>query len=74
MKATAEMTDSYGGVANYGWVRRCEVEGKSELSVVRQVKERFGLTGLKCERTNFGDQIWLKPRGMNRLIFIYFGD
>lgn len=73
MKARAEYTDTYAGEANYNWCRRCEVEGKSLLSIVRQVKAEFGLTGVKCRRHNMGDELWLYPSNMCRVVFIYLG-
>lgn len=70
----AEMTDTFGGEANYCWVERDSGEAKSELAVVRKVKEAFGMSGVRCEKSDFGDEIWLKPYGWNRIIFINFTD
>lgn len=73
MKATAEYTDTYGGEANYSWCNRCAVEGDSDLSIVRKVKAEFGLTGVRCRREHLGDEIWLYPANMCRVVFIYLG-
>ena len=75
-----EMTDTYGGESNYSWVKRgvIEMEDKpfSNLAVVRKVKKELGYNGVRCETTNYGDMIKLRPIGMCIVIFItfhYFG-
>lgn len=53
MKVTAEFTDTYGGEANYSWVRRAELEVPDTLSdraIVRRVKAQLGLTGSRAKR------------------------
>lgn len=63
MKVSAELTDTYGGEANYSWVRRVELEVPDTLSdraIVRRVKAQLGLTGVRPEgRVDYGDQIAL---------------
>lgn len=46
-----EVTNTYGGEANYSWVRRHELrglEGKSDLAIVRRVKREIGWSGHRC--------------------------
>lgn len=68
-----EMTDTFGGEANYSWVRRGEVElpkGASDLMLVRRVKKALGLEGVRCRKVNFGEIIELRPVGACVVIFI----
>jgi hypothetical protein len=68
-----EMTDTFGGEANYSWVRRGEVslpEGASDLTLVRRVKKALGLEGVPCKRESYGEQIVLRPVGSCVVVFI----
>lgn len=72
-RITFELTDTYGGEANYSWGRQGEYSGKnpdSELSIVRDAKRFAGLTGIPCRRENLGDMIALYPFGMCIVLFI----
>ena len=44
----------------------------SNLAVVRKVKKELGYNGVRCETTNYGDMIELRPIGMCIVIFITF--
>lgn len=70
-KIKAEYTDTYAGEANYSWCRVANIEPASKLAIVRRVKAEFGLSGIRCRRYDHGDQIWLYPSGMCRVVFIY---
>lgn len=37
-----EMTDTYGGEANYAWVRRFSVKAKTHLGAMRKVAKETG--------------------------------
>lgn len=68
-----EYTDTFGGEANYSWVKRGSVslpEKSSDLAIVRAVKKEIGLSGVDCRREKMGDQIVLKPKGYCRIVFI----
>lgn len=68
-----EMTDTFGGEANYAWVRRGEVElpeGAGDVTLVRRVKKALGLENVRCTREEYGDQIVLRPVGSCTVIFI----
>ena len=71
-----EMTDTFGGESNYSWVQRGEIEMKdkpfSNLAAVRKVKKELGYSGVRCETTNCGDMLELRPIGMCIVIFITF--
>ena len=70
-----EVTDTYGGEANYSWVRRHELrglEGKSDLAIVRRVKREIGWSGHRCRTEQWGDGIRIVPRGICQVCFIDF--
>lgn len=72
-----EVTDTYGGEANYSWVKRGKIECKpgedySNLAAVRRVKKAIGWNGIRCKVENYGDDIALRPVGMNQICFINF--
>lgn len=70
-----ELTDTFGGAANYSWVRRATVDvsdGASRLAIVRAAKRALGMSGVPCRSTNYGDMIELRPRGSCTVAFITF--
>lgn len=72
-----EITDTYGGEANYSWVKRGEIQCKpgedySDLAAVRRVKKDAGWNNVKCKRENYGDMIVLRPVGQCIIMFINF--
>jgi hypothetical protein len=73
MKFQAEFTDTYGGEANYSWVRRAEFDAPdsaSDLAIVRRAKAELGLSGVRCYRSDLGDSIELRPVGSCAVAFI----
>lgn len=72
MLIKAEHTDTFGGQANYAWVRREEFEMKPEatrLAVVREVKRRMGIQ-CRTITTDFHDHLSLRLVGMAQILFI----
>lgn len=72
-----ELTDTFGGEANYSWVKRGnapshEGEGFSDLAAIRRVKKAVGWSGIRCAVENYGDSITLRPAGMCQVCFISF--
>lgn len=72
-----EITDTYGGEANYSWVKRGKIKCKpgenySDLAAVRRVKKSAGWENLRCKRENWGDMIVLRPVGQCIVMFINF--
>lgn len=68
----AEHTDTFGGEANYSWVRREEFEMKPEatrIAVVREVKRRMGINN-RTITIDLGDSLALKFVGMAQILFI----
>lgn len=52
-----EYTDTFGGEANYSWVRRGEVstpEGASDTATLRAVKRDAGLAGMRGRAKQYG--------------------
>lgn len=73
MKFNVELTDTFGGEANYSWVKQTTIEvpdGASELTIVREAKAAIGLTGVKCEREVYDGEITLRPRKACIVAFI----
>ena len=73
MKWEAEYTDTFGGEANYAWVRRVEFElpeSASDLAAVRKAKALLGLENVRCNREEMGDTITLRPYGSCTIAFI----
>lgn len=70
-----EYTDTFGGEANYAWVKRGEFQDSPRTPdnlIVKKVKALVGLTGVKCKRTHYGDMIELRPYGSATVLFINF--
>lgn len=70
-----EYTDTFGGEANYAWVKRGEFQDSYRTPdnlIVKKVKALVGLTGVKCKRTHYGDMIELRPYGSATVLFINF--
>lgn len=73
MKFQLELTDTFGGEANYAWCDRKTVElpeNISDLALVRRAKREMGLTGVRCRRESFGDLIALYPYDACAVLFI----
>lgn len=72
MKYSAELTDTFGGDANYSWVRRRVFEAPDNASnalLVRRAKRELGLSG--PHRTEqWGDVIAIRPTGACLIAFI----
>ena len=63
-----EVTDTFGGEANYSWVNRGKIKCKpgedySNLAAVRRAKKDAGWENLRCKREDYGDMIVLRPYG-----------
>lgn len=68
-----EVTDTFGGEANYGWVRREKLkvdESVSDRALVRRAKKRIGWSGMPCRVAHYGDSIELRPHGLCQICFI----
>lgn len=68
-----EYTDTFGGEANYSWVRRKDVTFSADISdraLVCRAKAWAGLSGHPCRTENMGDLIAIYPQGSCTVLFI----
>lgn len=69
---TYEITDTFGGEANYCWVKRGELAARTRLGAVRKVKRLARLTGVRCEVFDFGDSLEIRPVGKHAPCVVAF--
>ena len=71
-----EVTDTFGGEANYCWVRRYTFKPAkdSRLAIVRGAKALAGWSGVRCSVEYYGDSWTLRPSGMCQIMFINWED
>ena len=72
-----EVTDTFGGEANYGWVSRKEIQfaGKepSRRRIFREVRELAGWpVSIRLAVEDYGDQWVVRPRGLCQIAFVDF--
>jgi len=71
-KYDVEYTDTFGGDANYSWVRRTQIEAPTLLAAIRKAKRFVGLDGVRCKRVwpirDFGAA--LVPYGSCTILFV----
>lgn len=70
-----EVTDTFGGEANYSWVRRAELTvppALSRRSLVRRAKALMGWTNRPCSVHSYGEQLELRPHGGCVVMFITY--
>ena len=64
-----EYTDTFGGEANYCWVKRGTIYTTAS-NPVTAVKKALGLNGVPCKRLDMGGMIELRPYGYCTVCFI----
>ena len=72
IKFEAEITDTFGGEANYSWVHRETFEAPKDAStslLVRRAKRALGYGG-RGDTEDFGETIQHKFRGVCWVMFI----
>jgi imidazolonepropionase-like amidohydrolase len=75
MKYTIEYTDTFGGEANYSWVKRETVEHGEALSdktIKSLAKRKMGLNGVRGEWTSLGDMLEFRPSSSCTVLFVIF--
>lgn len=75
MKVHVEYTDTFGGEANYSWVRRAEIEmsdSAKDAEIKQTAKREMGLSGVRGTWASFGDMLEFRPRGWNTVLFVAF--
>jgi hypothetical protein len=73
MHWNVELTDTFGGEANYSWVRRDSFElpaGASDRRIITAAKAALGLTGQRCRRFDCGEGFELRPVGSCTVAFV----
>lgn len=72
MKFTIEITDTFGGEANYSWVSRYECKAKSMLGAIQWLSRNYG--GGWRKEIDCGDYAQYKMRGACVTAFINYAD
>ena len=69
-----EVTDTFGGEANYGWVYRKEIrENLSRRAIFRELRELAGWpVSIRLAVEDYGDQWVVRPRGLCQIAFVDF--
>lgn len=65
-----EYTDTFGGEANYCWVRRYYLKTDNDKVPVRQAKKLCGLTGARGCSNEHGDEYEFRPYRSCTVMFI----
>ena len=75
MKCVVTHTDTFGGEANYGWVKRHEFvvdRDASQKKITHRAKALVGMTGVKADTDDYDVGLTIKPRGYHQVIFVDF--
>ena len=73
MRWRVEYTDTFGGEANYSWLRRYEIETKQDASraaVMRAAKSAAGLSGVRGRTEDRGDMLRFVPFRSCTVLFV----
>ena len=73
MENNIEVTDTFGGEANYSWVCRYHLscKGLTDRQIIRRAKKLAGWNGMRCDVESYGDSWTLRPRkGVCVVMFI----
>src|SRR5262245_5250558 len=75
-KYDVEYTDTFGGYANYSWVRRetISVASDSCRTILREAKRIIGLTNVRGKTTDHGDTIVFRPYRMATVLYVTVED
>jgi len=83
MTFQVELTDTFGGEANYSWVKRAKVEAPEfdtvepkgyQQTVMRRAKAAVGMTGVRGVTYSYGDGYEFRPYGMCAVMFVNWID
>ena len=77
MQVQFELTDLYQGQANYSWVNRGKIdvpENATDVYIMRQVKQKLGITGIRCRVSRFGDMWEFRISHSAVIGFVTFGE
>lgn len=72
MKYFAELTDTFGGEANYSWVTRFTVSARSRLGAIQKLARATGYSYRKVE--DYGDTLRYDSKSGATCIFLSEAD
>ena len=70
-----ELTDTFGGEANYSWCKRESFEladTATRATIMKHAKRCVGLLGARGRVEHFGNVIAFRPFGICQVMFITF--
>jgi len=73
MKYNVEYTDTFGGEANYSWVKRATIEVPeftTQSLVMRRAKAAMGLTGVRGRVEDYAEHWKFKPYNSCTVMFV----
>ena len=68
-----KLTDTFGGEANYCWVRHYKIEASESASrrtIITRAKKELGWTGMRCQVEDYGDNYAIRPADMCQIAFV----
>jgi hypothetical protein len=83
MAYAVELTDTFGGDANYSWVRRSKVSAPEfdtrepkgyQRTIMRRAKAAVGMTGVKGVTERVGCGFEFRPYGACVVMFVTWED
>ena len=76
-KFVVELTDTFGGEANYCWVNRKEItveELATQSQIMRAAKRAVCITGCKGITESCGDGYIFRPYGQCTILFVNYSE
>jgi hypothetical protein len=73
IKWEVEYTDTFGGEANYSWVKRAEFEmpdSATNNQITKKAKAAIGLTGVRCSTVELWDGFQITPINSCTTVFV----
>lgn len=67
-----EITDTFGGEANYSWTRHGILTAKTKRGQIREIKALMGITGRRARVSDWGDMIRIDPVGRDAPCVVAF--
>jgi hypothetical protein len=75
MAMRIEITDTFGGEANYSWVVRGTSKATTRRGILKAVKQLAGWPGRVKVDYNYGDDMRISPaKGICQTAFVYWDD
>ena len=66
-----EVTDTFGGEANYCWVRRGTTKGRTKRQLFRDVRSLAGWPiSVRVDTHQHGECLVFRPRGLCQVAFV----